>query len=1055
MDNPFDSPQEVQVAVSGDASGLEGAVANAKGALGGLNKKALAVAGGGIAALSASLATGAVNAAADFEDALIDLEKVAGEEVVKGLEDDIQQMAEEIPLTAEELAGLAEDAARFGVEGEENIAQFTETTAKMSTATQLNTDQAGEAFAKLSKLTNTPIEDVENLGSSVNTLSNNFATDSQEIVDASLKSAGALSDLGLTQTEIFGVSAAVNEVSESSDRAGTRLRRFGQELIDAEPEPFAEALGISTEKFEEMRDEKPAELMGMIAETMNEGGEGAKILRDELSTTSRQAVSGLSQNLEGLENAVGTANDSFEDGESLQREFRLETEKTSTQQELLSSKISNIKRDLGEDLLPAFSDVIDVASDAVDGFTNLNEKTDGMLATFSLGAGIVGGLGTALLALAGGPITAVVGAIAGLALAWQQDWGGIRDVTEQAAEFIQQTTEDFLEFVTQLWDGHGEELTESVEQLTSFIGDVWERFGDDIVEVLQDALDLLVAIVEPALHNILETFDLITDALAGDWEGVWESITSIVQTTIDGIVEIIEEAVDLIGSNVDLVINAILAPFEWLYDKLIGNSLLPRLFDSIPGIIKDAIPSIDGAAGAVKDAVVGVFEDVEEAVTGIAGDMMDGVENALTGAKNTVKGAAGTVGGKITGTFSDIKETVVGTVGDMMDGVADTIDGATDSVVNAAEEQADRARKVYEEDLQEPVTGNSIIPDMMDGIVADIRNATPRIVSATKSIAEKLIDRFNAAAESIGTSAQDIKNDIGIISRAAERVEDDVSTAADGVIQSIDEMDQRISDAQMGPGGFGTPPGRGSGGGGGSGGSGDSGGDGGGDDGGGSGGGGGGGEGTAPPRKDKLQKQAREIQRAFEGPRSLRRLSREEAANQFDGLRLFLNRIGGDSRWFPNVAGLPPQAELTDEDIKKFQKSRFNQLTGEFQVPAEWIRLALDPPFSDPNYAPAGQEVIDNVPQLDTGGAIRRGGQAMLHAGERVLPKAQVSDRGDASFDPDSVADGFDSSSVAGKLVQKLDRIDSAIRDDGTVRVSERDILRTLQRLSDRYDIDI
>jgi hypothetical protein len=317
---------------------------------------------------------------------------------------------------------------------------------------------------------------------------------------------------------------------------------------------------------------------------------------------------------------------------------------------------------------------------------------------------------------------------------------------------------------------------------------------------------------------------------------------------------------------------------------------------------------------------------------------------------------------------------------------------------------------------------------MMDDIVAEIRSATPRIKSATKSLAEKLINRFN-----------------------------DVSTAADGVIQSIDEMERRISDAQMGPGGFGTPPGRNDGGsgGGGSGGSGGSGGDGGDSGSGGSGGGGGGGEGTAPPRKDRLQKQAREIQRAFEGPGSLQKLSMEEAANQFDGLRLFLNRIGSESQWFPNVAGLPPGFELSDEDVKKHQRKRFNQLTGESQVPAEWIRFAVDPPFSDLNYAPAGQEVIDNVPRLDTGGAIRRGGQAMLDAGERVLPEAQVSDRGEASFDPDSVADGFDSSTVAGELVQKLDRIDSAIRDDGTVRVSERDILRTLQRASDRHGVDL
>lgn len=74
----------------------------------------------------------------------------------------------------------------------------------------------------------------------------------------------------------------------------------------------------------------------------------------------------------------------------------------------------------------------------------------------------------------------------------------------------------------------------------------------------------------------------------------------------------------------------------------------------------------------------------------------------------------------------------------------------------------------------------------------------------------------------------------------------------------------------------------------------------------------------------------------------------------------------------------------------------------------------------------------------------------MAHRGERVLPESQVTDRGEASFDPNSVADGFDSSATAQEMVDKLDRIDSAIRDDGTVRVSQRDVARSLQQLLDR-----
>lgn len=60
------------------------------------------------------------------------------------------------------------------------------------------------------------------------------------------------------------------------------------------------------------------------------------------------------------------------------------------------------------------------------------------------------------------------------------------------------------------------------------------------------------------------------------------------------------------------------------------------------------------------------------------------------------------------------------------------------------------------------------------------------------------------------------------------------------------------------------------------------------------------------------------------------------------------------------------------------------------------------------------------IPELGTGGWIGDIGTAALHPGERVLPPAQVTERGEASFDPSSIADGFDRSRNADMMVRLL-----------------------------------
>jgi phage-related protein len=102
---------------------------------------------------------------------------------------------------------------------------------------------------------------------------------------------------------------------------------------------------------------------------------------------------------------------------------------------------------------------------------------------------------------------------------------------------------------------------------------------------------------------------------------------------------------------------------------------------------------------------------------------------------------------------------------------------------------------------------------------------------------------------------------------------------------------------------------------------------------------------------------------------------------------------------------------------------------------------------------PAGDATIGggsiSLPQLDTGGYIEEDGIAQLHAGERVVPAAQVSDRGSAPVTVEKTVDrGTDR---GGEIVEKLDELTRAVGalEQGDVR--QKDVLRALDVAEDRY----
>ena len=360
MQNPLNADNEVSVGITSDTAQFQEGIGGAEDALLSF-KGAIGAAGTALAGLSAGALASSIQQFTRFEDQMIQIEKVVGEGVARGLKDDIQTLNEAMPTTQTQLTGIAEVAGRLGIEGRSSIKRFTKVVAQLSEATNIASKNAAEGFARIATLTKEPISNIRSLGDVVNRLSNNMGASASEIVDSMTRASGTLTSLGLTTEEIAGVTAAVNEVSSSSRLAGTQLRRLGQEvqgLSDGDAETLADALGMNVEQFEKLAEENPNELLLELSETMEEGGEQADTLREVFSTTSRQVLTKLGSNLKQVKRAQDSANREMESGSSLVEEYQKSTESTASQFEIFKSRIQSVQTAIGETLSPAIDTVL-------------------------------------------------------------------------------------------------------------------------------------------------------------------------------------------------------------------------------------------------------------------------------------------------------------------------------------------------------------------------------------------------------------------------------------------------------------------------------------------------------------------------------------------------------------------------------------------------------------------------------------------------------------------------------------------------------------------------
>lgn len=408
-----------------------------------------------------ALGGAAFKAAVDFESAFAGVRKtVDGTEAeFAALSTGIRDMAKEIPAAATEIAGIAEAAGQLGIK-KESILGFTRVMADLGVATNMTSEQAATALARMANITNMDQSNFDKLGSSVVALGNNFAATEGEIVEMALRLAGAGAQIGMSEADILGLSAALSSVGieaemggsamskamvrmqistttgfekmkELTDRTGVSMRdmqlmasnntkgftKLAESLgmtkselgsvisAGADLENFSKIAGMTANQFVDLFQKDAVGALGAFINGLGNAeaaGDSAINMLQEMGITEirlRDSLLRAGNASELFANAIGISNKGWTENNALTKEASERYKTTASQIKILWNDIKDLGMEFGNVLIPVVKDGINTIKPWI---SSLSQASDGTKkAVLAIGA----------LAAAAGPLLVIGGSL--------------------------------------------------------------------------------------------------------------------------------------------------------------------------------------------------------------------------------------------------------------------------------------------------------------------------------------------------------------------------------------------------------------------------------------------------------------------------------------------------------------------------------------------------------------------------------------------------------------------------------------------------------------------
>jgi TP901 family phage tail tape measure protein len=248
------------------------------------------------------------------------------------------------------------------------------------------------------------------------------------------------------------------------------------------------------------------------------------------------------------------------------------------------------------------------------------------------------------------------------------------------------------------------EIVPVLKVLGAIIGGVLLLAFNIIINVLKEALgpilNWIIDIITAVIDILRGLITFVVGVFTGDWSMAWEGIKTVWKGVWDAIWSTLKNAVLLLWGIIKGLVEGIVGFFEWVYDELVGHSIIPDLVNAIVDWFKKmwswVVDIWNGFIGALKSIWENVLKPVFEAIKSAwqsVGDLIRVVVDAIKATWEDFKNRLRSVNDWVRDQVNAIKakwdemktifSVVIGIVKGYIDDFVNKITGIRDRIRNA------------------------------------------------------------------------------------------------------------------------------------------------------------------------------------------------------------------------------------------------------------------------------------------------------------------------------------------------------------------------------------
>lgn len=321
---------------------------------------------------------GCVDEFAEMEEAESQVTKYTGmtKDEVKALNEEFKKMDTRTPRT--ELNELAGTAGRLGIQAKDDVLEFVEAADMINVA--LGEDLGEDAIKNIGKLSDmfgdsskSMKENMLAIGSAVNSVAQNSSASEPYLVEFTARMGGVAKQADLALTDVMGFASALDQNMLRSEMSSTALSGLVMKIYQ-EPAKYAKLAGMDVKEFTDLMEKDVNEAILTFLESMGRLGgmdKMAPVLKEMKLSGAEAAgvISTLAGNVAKVRKEQRQASEAFAEGTSIVNEFNVQNNTVQAELDKAKERFADIRRELGEQLLPVMKYMVSTGSLTVKGLS--------------------------------------------------------------------------------------------------------------------------------------------------------------------------------------------------------------------------------------------------------------------------------------------------------------------------------------------------------------------------------------------------------------------------------------------------------------------------------------------------------------------------------------------------------------------------------------------------------------------------------------------------------------------------------------------------------------